>query len=429
MLIIAQTIKLGKAYETLKDECKRREYDRQYSENKSKSTTQPSNTSYSTPHKQPTTKNDEVDTSKERAGIAAILKAKATCAAQWSKTRKVYEDAIFELQREVRKLQVAIREVDDKEKQVEAEEAAKNSWTAWMLRPIYGAPIETEEEKESKSRERLGRMHSKDIKERELKRKEQELKEWAEQFRAKEREKEAADKKHDADRATLEAAIWLKNEMLKQQRERVEREANEKARRERMEKERVEREAAAKAWREELEKQRKETEARERAWREQREKDKREAAAQQRARREKQDKEAQQRERDQAGSFRNRGMRPSNSRYKSWETRDEPATTDFPFETFSAAGSAFTARSACTHDHWWNKTEGRTNCESCGVLRFNYFMQCPGCNMKACPDCMHSKLRPRKRNSNRTKTNQGQRYEEARRSDFGYNRDWDRGYD
>jgi hypothetical protein len=242
-----------------------------------------------------------VDTSKERAGIAAILKAKAASAAQCSKTRKIYEDAIFELQREVRKLQVAIREIDDKEKQVEAEEAAKNSWTAWMLRPIYGAPIETEEEKESKSRETLGRMHSKDIKERELKRKEQEwkeqewkeqewkeqeLKEWEEQFRAREREKEAADKKHDADRATLEAAIWLKNEMLKQQRERVERETKEKARRERIEKERTEREAAAKAWREELEKQRKETEAREKAWREQREKDKREAVAQQKARRE-----------------------------------------------------------------------------------------------------------------------------------------------
>ncbi len=283
------------------DECKRREYDRQYSDKKSKSTTQPSNTSYSTPHTQPTTKNDEVDTSKERAGIAAILKAKAASAAQCSKTRKIYEDAIFELQREVRKLQVAIREIDDKEKQVEAEEAAKNSWTAWMLRPIYGAPIETEEEKESKSRETLGRMHSKDIKERELKRKEQEwkeqewkeqewkeqeLKEWEEQFRAREREKEAADKKHDADRATLEAAIWLKNEMLKQQRERVERETKEKARRERIEKERTEREAAAKAWREELEKQRKETEAREKAWREQREKDKREAVAQQKARRE-----------------------------------------------------------------------------------------------------------------------------------------------
>jgi hypothetical protein len=75
-------------------------------------------------------------------------KANAERAARWATSRKVYDDKIFELRREVRKLQAAIREIEEKEKKEKEEEAAKASWGRWLLNPIYGKPVETEEEKE-----------------------------------------------------------------------------------------------------------------------------------------------------------------------------------------------------------------------------------------------------------------------------------------
>ena len=98
-----------------------------------------------------------------------------------------------------------------------------------MLRPIYGTPIETEEERESKDRERLVVIHIKEIVRRELAKKDQELKGWEEQLRAKAKDTVTAEEKDDADIMVLEKAILWKKEKVKKERERDERDARERS--------------------------------------------------------------------------------------------------------------------------------------------------------------------------------------------------------
>jgi hypothetical protein len=163
------------------------------------------------------------------------------------KSRKVHDDAIFELKREIRKLQAAIRELEENEKAERDEEAAKNSWTRWMLNPIYGKRVETEEEKEKKGKVRIDRMHSIRFKERELGRKDEDLRVWEERLRVKEREKEVGDQKDDAARSVLEEVVLRKKERARREKERVEREARTRAWKEQLERERIGGEAREKA--------------------------------------------------------------------------------------------------------------------------------------------------------------------------------------
>jgi hypothetical protein len=99
--------------------------------------------------------------------------------------------------------------------------------------------------------------------------------------------------------------------------------------------------------------------------------------------------------------------------------------------TYPAPGFASTSRSACLHEGWWDKIEGRMTCESCAVSRYSYLLQCPSCKMKACASCQQT-LRPPKRNVNRMKADQT-RYHTPERTNFGfgstYYDDYDCAYD
>ncbi|CZR62611.1 uncharacterized protein PAC_12508 [Phialocephala subalpina] len=125
------------------------------------------------------------DTKEATASISAIQKAKQERFASWSRTQKVYEDSIFELRRDIRKLQSVIREFEDIEKAERAEVAAAKSWSTWLLSPLYRKRVETDEEKEQKERDRLQRFHIKNFKERDLEKKESELKEHENLLRTK----------------------------------------------------------------------------------------------------------------------------------------------------------------------------------------------------------------------------------------------------
>jgi hypothetical protein len=48
---------------------------------------------------------------------------------------------------------------------------------------------------------------------------------------------------------------------------------------------------------------------------------------------------------------------------------------------------------ACDHGAWWDKVQRRTSCPRCCDM-WNYLLQCPGCDTRACPKCQ-SELRPR----------------------------------
>lgn len=49
--------------------------------------------------------------------------------------------------------------------------------------------------------------------------------------------------------------------------------------------------------------------------------------------------------------------------------------------------------STCRHDGWWPKVQGRTACPECDEV-WTYLLQCPHCQMKACPRCQYT-IRPR----------------------------------
>lgn len=56
---------------------------------------------------------------------------------------------------------------------------------------------------------------------------------------------------------------------------------------------------------------------------------------------------------------------------------------------------------ACDHGGWWDKVQRRTACPRCCDM-WNYLLQCPGCEKRACPKCQ-SELRPKfHRNTART---------------------------
>jgi hypothetical protein len=63
------------------------------------------------------------------------------------------------------------------------------------------------------------------------------------------------------------------------------------------------------------------------------------------------------------------------------------------------------ARANCRHDGWWPKVQGRTRCPKCSG-RWKYLLQCPGCEMKACPKCQSDiRLNNRRRRNSRVGAN------------------------
>lgn len=72
--------------------------------------------------------------------------------------------------------------------------------------------------------------------------------------------------------------------------------------------------------------------------------------------------------------------------------RQHEAHTAFFHST--RGGTHQTHRSICRHDGWWGKVQGRTACPEC-LDTWTYLLQCPGCEMKACPRCQ-AILRPRR---------------------------------
>jgi len=343
----------------------------------------------------------------------------------------VYDDKIFELKREVRKLQAAIREIEEKEKKEKDEKAAKASWGRWFLNPVYGKLVKTEEEKERKARERIGRMHSIRINEAKLGNKEEELGRWEKILLDGEREFASENMKDQKSRCVFEERIRVERERVQREKdrtqgekERAEREARERAQKERLEKQRIEREAKAKALREEQARQQRE-------WQEM-------VAAEQRKR---EAKEAarlkQQEEMKKARWVEVEKKRNEQKRRKEKLARANQAHQEDPARSYGKAGissaaylvprfASSTARSNCIHEGWWYKVEGRKACERCGVSRYSYLLRCHGCSYRACASCQKV-LRPPKRYGNKLKTDQAHRRRKT--AGFGSASDDDYDYD
>ncbi|KAK5626289.1 hypothetical protein RRF57_002004 [Xylaria bambusicola] len=337
-------IVLGKAYETLKDETKRRDYDSIYPSIRQ---TQPGPQRAQTPPPPPAS-TSQPKRSNEEAQIATILKSKQDRRAQWWPKKNIFESLIFEMHREIRRLEQEIKTLVDMAATVKAEEAWDKSWRAWILSPIYKQAQLTDEDKARKERQNQERRIEIDMKERRLEVKKKELEKQERLLKNGQAEIDCADQNDDLRVRRLRDVIDARLAR--------EREAREKARQEEL----------ARIWKKKQE---------------EREKQEREAAEKRKQQFEKEMAEAQKRYEDQRAAAQKWREEQAKKAQQSSFDYDQP----FP----SAAG-------ACLHDGWWPKVQGRTSCPKCHVI-WTYLLQCPGCQMKACPKCQAT-IRPRRRN-------------------------------
>jgi hypothetical protein len=320
---INRTLKLGKAYETLKDESKRRAYDLIYP---SITRSHPSHQTTQTPRPHPASAPQSGALS-HAAQIAALQKLKQERGARWRIKKNAFESSIVEQQRDTRRLEQEIKNLDSILAAEAAEEAQKRSWGTWLLSPIYKKREDSEEEKARKDRGRQERRIEKDMKERRLGLKKADLRKEESLLRKAKEAVDAADLVDNEKIREIQDMIWAIENWERQKRERAEKER------------------AARIWKQQQEQwQKREREAAERVEKLQVE----ERAAEQK----RQEERAQKRQ-----------------------------------EIFNDEQQA--SRTLCGHDGWWPKVQGRTACPECHDT-WNYLLQCPGCRMKACPKCQYT---------------------------------------
>lgn len=290
------------------------------------------------------------------------------------------DSSIFELQREIRRLEQEIKILSSIFAAEAAAAAQKNSWGAWLLSSIYKKVEDSEEEKGRKDRERQERRIEKDMKERRLESRKANLKVEQDVLRKKKEEVDAADLCDKRKIQAIQHRIWAREQMERQEKERVERERLAKIRKEQQEqREKREREEAemfrklqAEAFAAELKRHEEEIRRRQ---------------------------QQQQRER--------REQRRHGGETTGWTKfmRDAAQThreRDTHFESNDRFASA-TSESSCRHHGWWTDVRGRTVCPECYEI-WPYMLQCPGCQMKACPSCQ-ARIRPKRRNMTRNTRN------------------------
>lgn len=254
----------------------------------------------------------------------------------------------------MRQLEQEIKNLDSIVAAEAAEGAEKNSLGTWLLSLIYKKTEDSEEKKACKDRERQERRIEKDMKERRLALKKGDLKK-EENLLIKAKEE-------------VDAADLVDNRKIKAIQDRILAREN----RERQERVRVEKERLAKIW----EQQREAAEA---------------------LRKQQAEERAAERKRQEEWARRQESI---NDEAK--KRREQYAYHNHPEAFFTAEGSTRQAStSTCHHDGWWPKVQGRTACPECCEI-WTYLLQCPGCNMKACPRCQAA-IRPRiPRNAART---------------------------
>ncbi|KUJ17110.1 DnaJ-domain-containing protein [Mollisia scopiformis] len=250
---------LGEAYETLKDESKRRDYDSTYAQIKTTRSSQPNTTERR--RTSSTTNSNPNDTKTDIARIAAIVRAKQERFAGWSQTQTIFNEKIFELKRDIIDLQSAIQGFEDTETAERAKDEGTKRWPARIFSHRSRKSVQAQEKKEQKERDRLQRLHSKTLREIELKKKWSEIRDHETLFETKRQEFYDANKADDIIKSAIEQVMRIKQQ-IHQQAERYEKEkaAREEAQRDRDEQfEQGQREAAReKAEREEMKMRREE---------------------------------------------------------------------------------------------------------------------------------------------------------------------------
>ncbi|PQE13476.1 hypothetical protein CJF32_00005384 [Rutstroemia sp. NJR-2017a WRK4] len=326
---------LGRAYETLKDESKRRAYDLIYPSIKQNGSSRPTTEE----PRPPPTSTPKSEPLSEAAQIAALQKSKQERTAE------------------------------------AAEEAWKNGWTSWLLSPIQKKPVDSDEEKARKDRMRQERKLEKDMKERRLDWKETDLSKEESLLRNAQAEVDTADLADDRKIQVIQDRIRARETKEREMRERVEREKRERERK----------------------KQREQQEQREKVEREKRERERKKQREQQ-EQREKREREAREvmlkKLAEERAAEQKREVERARMRQKIIDDNAEIARQ---------------RRANCRHAGWWPKVEGRTSCPECSES-WSYLLQCPGCEMQACPKCQYDIRHSHRKKRNGTRTNRSQNY-------------------
>jgi hypothetical protein len=121
----------------------------------------------------------------------------------------------------------------------------KNSWSTWLLSPVYKKAEDSNEEKARKDRARQERMIEKDMKERRLDANKARLKTTETSMRTTRAEIDAADSRDEAIIQNIRHGIWMKESRQRQEKEKAEKDRKAQQMRQQQEqREKREREAA-----------------------------------------------------------------------------------------------------------------------------------------------------------------------------------------
>ncbi|KAK1810769.1 hypothetical protein LTR12_014853 [Friedmanniomyces endolithicus] len=343
---------LALAYETLKDEGRRQEYNLIYpSITRSRASPQSTQTPRPPPVSAP-----HPEALREAARIAVVRKTKEERGARWSVTRHAFEWSIFELQRSIRRVEQDMKNLASTAAAEAAVKARKNSWGTWFLSPLYKQVDESEDEKARKDRGRQERRIEKDLKERRL---------GLQQAQLREKESLLKQAKEYVDTADLCSDRTIRA---------IENRTRDREAGERLEKEKVEEERLARIWKQQQEQREKQAQEAREVLRKQ---------------------QAEPRAAEFARQEENRRLQ------KVFVDEMERRQRNNVHSSFDHGTTRQAYASACSHDGWWDKVQGRTACPKCYHV-WNYLLQCPSCETKACPKCQ-SELRPRvPRNTTRT---------------------------
>jgi hypothetical protein len=198
----------------LKDESKRRAYDLIYP---SITRSRPSPSTTCPPPSTP-----QSGVLSEALQIAVLCKSKQDRGVRWWTKKNAFDSSIFELQREIRQFEQQIKLLNSIVAAEAAEEAQKNSWRTWLLSPIYKKAEDSKEDKAYKDIKRQERRIEKDMKERRLRVKEEDLKTEERLLRKAKEEVDAADLVDDRKIQVIQDMIQARERRERQERDRVE---------------------------------------------------------------------------------------------------------------------------------------------------------------------------------------------------------------
>ncbi|KAL1646712.1 hypothetical protein SLS61_007788 [Didymella pomorum] len=234
----ADSRKLGRAYETLKDESERREYDLIYPFLKGKAAS-------SQLTREPKTTSEPVSTASETAQIAVLRSFKQERATRWWTSMIMFDASISDAERAIRRLEQEINGLASIAAAEAAVEAKRNSWSTWLLSPLYTKAEDSEEVKAEKDRARQERRIERDMKERRVEAERAKLKATKADMEKSKTEIDDANVRDDMKIQQLLTIIQRKEAWHRKEKEKAEREQRAREMRQQQEQQhRKEREAA-----------------------------------------------------------------------------------------------------------------------------------------------------------------------------------------